>query len=212
MAQDTRERGLLMIEQAQWIINRLQDDLDLISMTRLPDDNPDESQTGPSGPELIDVDEITRLDDLEFTTPPAGSPTGVSTQPKTARTSGRASMPNPLSELIKIYDYDESSEVSLVTPVHIEEEKEPEKTSSLVPDAQTQGLPLNKKEFESVLDTHLPNTPKTQVDDPTNEPGSGEQKEEAPCQEIRVSTAKDHVSIEPTRDASISIGTQLPDE
>jgi hypothetical protein len=55
-------------------------------MTRLPDDNPDESQVGPSGPELIDIDEISRLDELEFTMTPSGSPTGVSTQPQTFRT------------------------------------------------------------------------------------------------------------------------------
>jgi hypothetical protein len=33
--------------------------------------------------------------------------------------------PNPLHELIKIYDDEESLEVSLFTPVHIVEEKEP---------------------------------------------------------------------------------------
>jgi hypothetical protein len=178
MAQDAWERGLLMLEHAQWIIDQLQDDPDLISMTRLPDDNPDESQMGPSGPEFIDIDEITGLDDLEFTMPPVGSPTGVSTQPETVGTSGRTSVSNPLSELIKIYDDDESPEVSLVTPVHIEEEKEPEKTSSLVPDSQIQGLPQNEQEVESVLDTELPNAPETQVDSPKDELGSGEPKEE----------------------------------
>jgi hypothetical protein len=114
--------------------------------------------------------------------------------------------------LIKIYDDDESPEVSLVTPVHIEEEKEPEKTSSPVPDAQIQGLPQNEQEIESVLDTELPNAPETQADSPKDEPGSGEQKEEAPQQEINVSMTDDQVSTEPTPDASISIGTQLPDE
>jgi hypothetical protein len=71
MAQDAWERGLLMLEQVQWIIDQLQDDPDLISMTRLHADNPDEIQTGPSGPEFIDIDEITGLDDPEFTMPPA---------------------------------------------------------------------------------------------------------------------------------------------
>jgi hypothetical protein len=42
----------------------------LIGMTRLPTDNLDEIQEGPSGPEFIDIDEITGLDDPEFTTPP----------------------------------------------------------------------------------------------------------------------------------------------
>jgi hypothetical protein len=110
-------------------------------MTRLPVDNPDESQIGPSGPELIDVDEITGLDDPEFTTPPTRSPTSVSTQPEIVTTSGRESVTNPLSELIKIYDDDESPEVSLVTTVHIKEEKEPEKASSPVVNAQIQGIP-----------------------------------------------------------------------
>jgi hypothetical protein len=44
---------------------------------------------------------------------------------------------NPLSNLIKIYDDDdESPKVSLVNLVHIEEEKEPEKTTSPVPNSQ----------------------------------------------------------------------------
>lgn len=181
-------------------------------MTRLPDDNPDESQIGPSGHELIDVDEIAGLDDLEFTTPLVGLPTGVSTQLETVGTLGRTSTPNPLSELIKIYDDDESPKVSLVTPVHIEEEKEPEKTSSPVPDAQIQGLPQNEQEVEIVLDTELPNALETQADSPKDELGSDEPKEGAPQQEIGVSMANDQISIEPTLDASISIGTQTPDE
>jgi hypothetical protein len=111
--------------------------------------------------------------------PPVGSPTGVLAQPEIVRTSGRTSASNPLSELIKIYDDDESPEVSLVTPVHIEEEKEPEKTSSPVPDSQIQGLPQNEQEVESVLDTELPNAPETQADSSKDGPRSGEQNEEA---------------------------------
>jgi hypothetical protein len=60
-----------MIEQAQWIIDQLQDDPDLTGMTGSPVDNPDEIQIGPSGPELIDIDEIIGLDDPEITTPQA---------------------------------------------------------------------------------------------------------------------------------------------
>jgi hypothetical protein len=50
------------------------------------------------------------------------------------------------------------------------------------------------------------------VDSPRDEPGSGEQKEEAPQQEISVSTTDYQVSTEPTPNTSISIDTQLPDE
>jgi hypothetical protein len=38
--------------------------------------------------------------------------------------------------MIKIYDDDESPKVSLVTSVHVKEEKGPEKPSSLVLDVQ----------------------------------------------------------------------------
>jgi hypothetical protein len=77
---------------------------------------------GPSSPEFIAIDVITGLDDHEFTMPLAESLTGVVNQPKIVGTSGRASFPKPINELIKIYDDDESPEVSLVTPVHVKEE------------------------------------------------------------------------------------------
>jgi hypothetical protein len=44
MTQDTQERGFLMIEYAQRIIDQLQDDPDLIGMTGSPANNPGESQ------------------------------------------------------------------------------------------------------------------------------------------------------------------------
>jgi hypothetical protein len=117
MTQDARERGFLMIEQAQQVIDQLQDDPDLIGMTGSPADNPDEIQVGPSGPELIEIDEIVGLDNPEITTPQARSPGDVSAQSEIVGTSGRESAPNPLHELINIYDDEESLEVSLVTPV-----------------------------------------------------------------------------------------------
>jgi hypothetical protein len=46
-----------------------------------------------------------------------------------------------LFDLITIYDDEESSEVSLVTLVKITEEKEPEKASTLGPDAPIQSHP-----------------------------------------------------------------------
>jgi hypothetical protein len=87
-------------------------------------------------------------------------------------------VPNPLSELINIYDDEESPEVSLVTPVQIIEEKEPEKTPSPAPDAQIWDLPQNEQEVESVLDTDFPNAPETQMGSPKDESGSVEHKEE----------------------------------
>jgi hypothetical protein len=60
-----------------------------------------------------------------------------------------------LFDLITIYDDEESSEVSLVTPVPITEEKEPEKASTPSLDAPIQNLPQSDHEVESVLDTEL---------------------------------------------------------
>jgi hypothetical protein len=43
--------------------------LDLIGMIGAPADNPDEIRVGPSGPELIQIDEIVGSDNPEVTTP-----------------------------------------------------------------------------------------------------------------------------------------------
>jgi hypothetical protein len=114
--------------------------------------------------------------------------------------------------LITIYDDEESLEVSLVTPMHITEEKEPEKASSPAPDAQISGLPQNDQEVKSVIDTELLDVPEAQMDNLTDEPGLCEQKEEAPQQEIDISTTDYQVSTKPTPNDSISTGTQPLDE
>jgi hypothetical protein len=72
------------------------------------------------------------------------------------------------------------SEVSLVTPVQITEEKEPEKASTPGPDASIQNLPQRDHEVESVLDTELLNLLGTPIDSSRDELGSGGQKEEIP--------------------------------
>jgi hypothetical protein len=73
--------------------------------------------------------------------PQVGSTWRVLSHPEIGRKSGRESAPNPLHELITIYDDKESLDVSLVTPVHITEEKEPEKVSPPAPNDQIQSLP-----------------------------------------------------------------------
>jgi hypothetical protein len=163
MTQDVQTKGMLMIKQAQRIIDQMQDDPDLTGMTESLADNPNVIQTGPSGPELIDIDEIVELDNPEIVTPQARSSRGVGTHPEIVRTSGRASAPNPISELINIYDDEESLEVFLVTLVQIIKEKEPKNTSSPAPDAQIH-IPRNEQDVESVLDFDQLDSPETQVD------------------------------------------------
>jgi len=55
--------------------------------------------------------------------------------------SGEIGVSNPLFDLITIYDDEESSEVSLVTPPLITKEKEPEKKYAPSPDASDQNPP-----------------------------------------------------------------------
>jgi hypothetical protein len=62
----------------------------------------------------------------------------IPTQFESPRTRGETGAPNPLFDLITIYDNEEISEVSLVTPIPIIEEKEPEKKSSPSPNASVQ--------------------------------------------------------------------------
>jgi hypothetical protein len=44
-------------------------DPDLLEMVRVPFDNPVKIQVGPSGPELIQIEESIGFDNLEVTTP-----------------------------------------------------------------------------------------------------------------------------------------------
>jgi hypothetical protein len=110
-------------------------------MMRILVDNPIESRGGPSDPEPIQIEETTGSDNPEASTPWVESPGEVSSHPKIARTSGRESTPNPLFDLITIYVDEESSKVSLVTPVKIAEETEPEKASTLGLNAPSQSRP-----------------------------------------------------------------------
>jgi hypothetical protein len=110
-------------------------------MKRVPIDNPIEIWEVQSNPKPIQIGETIGSDNHEASTPHVGSPGGVSAQPKIERTSGRESAPNPLHDLIMIYDDEESLEVSLVTPVQITEETKPEKAYSPFLDAKIQILP-----------------------------------------------------------------------
>jgi hypothetical protein len=80
MALDARKKRLFMLEKAQQMIDRLQNDLDIAETMGSPLVNLHGSRVGPSRLEFIDLDEIIRLDELEVTTPPVRSLIGVSSQ------------------------------------------------------------------------------------------------------------------------------------
>jgi hypothetical protein len=82
-----------------------------------------------------------------------------------------------LFDLITIYDDEESSEVSLVTPVQITEEKEPKRASTPSPDAPVQSCPQSENEVESSLDTEPLDIPRTPMDSLSDKFGSCRQEE-----------------------------------
>jgi hypothetical protein len=79
----------------------------------------------------------------------------IPTQYESPRTPVETGVPNPMFDLITIYDDEESSEVSLVTLRLITEEKEPEGTSSPSLDASVPNPPQGDHEAKSVLETEL---------------------------------------------------------
>jgi hypothetical protein len=114
----------------------LKNDPDLIEMTRILVDVPIEIRGELSGLEPMQLEEITRSENPEVPPSQIISLGEMSTQPEIARTSGRIGVPNPLFDLIIIYNDKERSEVSLVTPMQITEEKEPNRASTPGPNAQ----------------------------------------------------------------------------
>jgi hypothetical protein len=117
-----------------------------------------------------------------------------------------------LFDLITIYDEEEISEVSLVTPVQITEEKEPERASTPGLNASNQNLSQRDHEVESVLDTELLDLPRNPIYRSRDELGSGGQKEGIPQLEIDTSTADYQVSTEPTPGSSFLVDTSPFDE
>jgi hypothetical protein len=121
---------------------------------------------GPSGPDFINLDNINGSDDPESTMPPQITDRCDDSTRDRSGISRNKCMPNPLSEFINIYSDDESPEASLGTPVHVQEEKGPEKTSSPDPEVQTQEVPQKEKKPKVFLDTKRPDAPETQADNP----------------------------------------------
>jgi hypothetical protein len=113
-----------------------------------------------------------------------------------------------LFKLITIYDDEEISEVSMVIPMQITEEGEPERASTRGPDASIQNLMQRDHEFKIVSDTELLDLLGTPIDSSRDELGLGGQKEEIP--QLDNSTVDYQVSIEPTPGSSFLPITHQP--
>jgi hypothetical protein len=114
---DAQRSGSLLLEGAQRIIDQLKNEPDLIEMLSIPTDDPIERRGELSGLEPIQLEEITRTENPKVPPPQIRSLGGISTQPEIVRTPRRTSVPNPLFELITIYDDFDILEVSLVAQV-----------------------------------------------------------------------------------------------
>jgi hypothetical protein len=105
---EAQRRGFLSLEGAQRIIDQLQNDHDLVDISRILIDDPITIRGDPSVLEPIQLEEITELENPKVPSKRIISPGGISTQPEISRTPGRTSVPNPFFELITIYDEEES--------------------------------------------------------------------------------------------------------
>jgi hypothetical protein len=130
---EAQRRGFILLEGAQRIIDQLQNDPDLVYMSRILVDRPIKNKGEPSGLEPIQIEQITGLENPKVPSPQIISLGGISTQIEISKTPGRKIVPNPLFKLITIYDDEEILEVSLVTPLYITEEREPKRASTPVP-------------------------------------------------------------------------------
>jgi hypothetical protein len=93
---EAQRRGFLLLEGAQRIIDQLQNDPDLVDMSRIPIDDPITSRGERSGLEPIQLEEIIGPENPEVPSPQIRAPGGISTQPEISRKPGRKSVPNPL--------------------------------------------------------------------------------------------------------------------
>jgi hypothetical protein len=126
----------------------------------------------------------------------------VTTRPETCQVLIETQEPSPLSTLIHIYSDKESLKPAHDTPVQVQEEKGPEKTTSPEPKVQDKKVLQNEIGSEGGLDTR-------EFDRQEAEAGpSGE----TPQKKIGSSTADKQVSNEFVPNASITPNIQVPYE
>jgi hypothetical protein len=110
-------------------------------MMRIPMENPITVRGEMSGLESIQLEEITVLENPRSPSVQIRSLGTISTLPEVSRRLGETGAPNPLFDLITIYDDEESLKVSLITSVPITYEKEPEQSFSPSLNSPIQNLP-----------------------------------------------------------------------
>jgi hypothetical protein len=181
-------------------------------MMRITPTDPITIREGLNGSESIHEKETTSLENPIVPSPQAISLVTIPTQYEIPRTPGETGVPNPLFDLITIYNDEESSEVSLVTSIPITEEKEPRGTYAPSPNVSFPNPPQGGHEAESILDTNFIDLLGTLEDNSRDELGSSGKKEELQQPEIDTWTVDPQVSIEPVTESSILDDTSPFDE
>jgi hypothetical protein len=144
---------------------------------------------------------INGLGNLESSTSPVHSLEGGTTQIEIGRVSIETQAPHPLSKLIHIYNDDESLKSSHATPMCVQEEggpektssREPKKTSSPQPKFQYQEVSQKETETKIGLNTKGPNESEVEVN--LNEGLELEEMNKgSPQNEIKISVANEQVT------------------
>jgi hypothetical protein len=113
----------LLLEGSQRVINKLENDLQLIEMMRIPPDDSITIREEINGLESTKLEETVGLENPRVPSPQARSSVTIPTQYEVPRMPSETGVPDPLFVLITIYDEEEHLEVSLITLIPITKEK-----------------------------------------------------------------------------------------
>jgi hypothetical protein len=123
-------------------------------------------------------------------------------------------MPTVLIDLITIYDDEEGSEASCITPVPITQEEEPGETSAPASDVLIPNPQEGDHEARNTLDTEFLDQLGTQPqnDSSKNDLGAGEQEEEMQQPKIDISTVELPANVDPLPTSPSRTKTPSADE
>jgi hypothetical protein len=182
-ATEAQRRGMLLLEEAQRVIQRLENDPQLnplIEPIRVTLTDTINLREEINGSESTPLEETAHPENPGIMSQQARLFIVATTQLGETRTSSGTDVPDVLIDLITIYDDEESSGVSLITPVPIMEEGEPRRNICSNSEALTSIPQEGNDQAGSMLDTEFLDQLGIQhkMDNSKEELGSVEQEEE----------------------------------
>jgi hypothetical protein len=203
--------GALLYYQVHLLMKWMQDDPFLIITPALPTGTRGRIPMASSDSDSTDLGNTDRLGNNGSTTSPVNSPMDRTSQIETGSVSIETRAPNPFNKLIHIYRDKEISKPSHDSPMRVQEEKGPEKVSSLEPKVQGEEVLQDKTKSENGLSIKEPNESETEVD-PNDKPKPEEAKKGSLQKEIDSFTADEKICNESMPDTSIFPNTQILDK